>query len=534
MTQNAANKESAPTPLIPGGWVLAGLLACMVLGVLHFLLLTTTYDMTDDAFIYFRYVENLLAGDGLTWNPGHERVEGYTGFLFLALLAVPAALGAHLPSFVHILNLILLVALLYSMARFVAVGVGAWKPIALVAPLLTASSYQVIVFSRGGMETVLFALLLVVALHVALFGNGSRRNLLLSGVLFGLLALTRPDGILGYVVYVGYTMAASVFQKRAVPWRDELHRLAGLVAVLLPHLVFRIAYYGEVVPNTFHAKVGFTAPSLKRGLQAILNYLTTLRAGILLGAAGLWALAPRTRVGNVLALFLTVWLLYLGSIGLSGMNWWYAMPLDVISILWLSWSLTMLLESRQEDEGVASRPRAIGILALVALCVASLAAGVSRAVAVPSFFAQGLYEEPSDTGQKVTNYIKVGKLMADIAEPDETMAVAECGAIPYYAGIVTYDAVGLNDKHIARQPVSDGVWAFGHEKGDARYLLEQKPTYVIMKPFLTRRPDGLPVGVPSWHQMYRMGEFRRDYELVSEPVDGLYFNYYRRRPSGSD
>ena len=35
--------------------------------------------MTDDAFISFRYVRNLLEGHGLVFNPG-ERVEGYSNF----------------------------------------------------------------------------------------------------------------------------------------------------------------------------------------------------------------------------------------------------------------------------------------------------------------------------------------------------------------------------------------------------------------------------------------------------------------------
>ena len=95
----------------------------MILALLHFLLLTSTYDMMDDAYIYFRYVSNWVAGHGLTWNPGHEPVEGYTSFLFVLLLAIPAALGVYLPAFVQLANLILLFALMYAMAGFVAAGI---------------------------------------------------------------------------------------------------------------------------------------------------------------------------------------------------------------------------------------------------------------------------------------------------------------------------------------------------------------------------------------------------------------------------
>ena len=40
-----------------------------------------TWFLTDDAFIAFRYVRNLLEGHGLVFNPG-ERVEGYSNFLW--------------------------------------------------------------------------------------------------------------------------------------------------------------------------------------------------------------------------------------------------------------------------------------------------------------------------------------------------------------------------------------------------------------------------------------------------------------------
>ena len=42
--------------------------------------------LTDDAFISFRYVRNLLEGHGLVFNPG-ERVEGYSNFLWTLELA---------------------------------------------------------------------------------------------------------------------------------------------------------------------------------------------------------------------------------------------------------------------------------------------------------------------------------------------------------------------------------------------------------------------------------------------------------------
>jgi arabinofuranosyltransferase len=43
-------------------------------------------DVTDDAYISFRYVERWVEGLGLTFNPG-ERVEGFSNPLWVGLLA---------------------------------------------------------------------------------------------------------------------------------------------------------------------------------------------------------------------------------------------------------------------------------------------------------------------------------------------------------------------------------------------------------------------------------------------------------------
>ena len=63
-----------------------GLLVCA-------LVLAITYGVCtqDDAFISFRYAENLANGQGLVFNPG-ERVEGYSNPLWTVLFAVIIAI----------------------------------------------------------------------------------------------------------------------------------------------------------------------------------------------------------------------------------------------------------------------------------------------------------------------------------------------------------------------------------------------------------------------------------------------------------
>src|SRR5689334_12867356 len=61
---------------------------------------------TDDAYISYRYAQNLVAGQGLVFNPG-ERVEGYSNLLYVLLLTpaflVTGGLGIYV--YASLLNL---------------------------------------------------------------------------------------------------------------------------------------------------------------------------------------------------------------------------------------------------------------------------------------------------------------------------------------------------------------------------------------------------------------------------------------------
>ncbi|MEN9937780.1 MAG: hypothetical protein RLZZ387_4359, partial [Chloroflexota bacterium] len=137
--------------------------------------------LTDDAFISFRYSQNLVAGNGLVYNVG-ERVEGYTNFLWTMLAALALALGAEIVVTTYLAGVILALALVlstYAVGRWL-LGPG-W---ALVAALLVATCQSLLVYTArgGGLETGLFALLALLAsaafLAAATSGDaGARRRM---------------------------------------------------------------------------------------------------------------------------------------------------------------------------------------------------------------------------------------------------------------------------------------------------------------------------------------------------------------------
>jgi arabinofuranosyltransferase len=77
--------------------------------------------------------------------------------------------------------------------------------------------------------------------------SAARRRLLAAGAVFALASLTRPDGVLFAAVCGVWILAG-----RDV--RGALAFAAGFAALWLPATIWRIAYYGDVFPNTYYAK----------------------------------------------------------------------------------------------------------------------------------------------------------------------------------------------------------------------------------------------------------------------------------------
>ena len=87
----------------------------------------------DDVFISFRYVDHLLRGQGLVFNPG-ERVEGYTHFLWVILLAACNRLGFDLVALGRYLPILFFAATLVVLAqRAWRLRAGAWMGLPIAA-----------------------------------------------------------------------------------------------------------------------------------------------------------------------------------------------------------------------------------------------------------------------------------------------------------------------------------------------------------------------------------------------------------------
>jgi len=223
----------------------------LALGVARAIWLAWT---SDDAFISFRYAENLVSGDGLVYNAG-ERVEGYSNLLWTLMLATAVQLGVPIVLAAQGLGILTYATLALCLAhrswsRHRSLGLP-FLPLAAALVLVSSDFHE---WSTGGLETMLFTLLAVQGLLLTRTSSASLRPPLVAGALFSLLVLTRPDGLLlAAAGAVSFLVPAS-----ATPRGVRLSRalcVAIPVAITAGVLVaFKLGYYGEVLPTPFYSK----------------------------------------------------------------------------------------------------------------------------------------------------------------------------------------------------------------------------------------------------------------------------------------
>ena len=240
-------------------WLRLGLLASLLLLVGHALFYRF---LCDDAFISFRYAHNLAAGHGLVFNPGFARVEGYTNFLWVVVLAAFDACGAKPEHVAPVLSMLLTVVLWGLVAR----AAWRWTPsgpfrFAILLPTAwLAVTRSVAVWSTSGLETRLFEVLVVAGVFrliddLSAVSGGERRRIPIASVTLALAALTRPDGLLIGGAAMA-TAAAVLAMRRRLRFGDVAAHALVFGGIVGAHLLFRHAYYGDWVPNTYYAKVG--------------------------------------------------------------------------------------------------------------------------------------------------------------------------------------------------------------------------------------------------------------------------------------
>jgi hypothetical protein len=428
--------------------------------------------LCDDAFITFRYVERAAAGLGLTYNPG-ERVEGFTHFLWAILLwalrevgvGVEGA-GRYLPILSYAASVVVLAGASVRLFRREGSRLG-WLPL---GSILWAVHHEAHLFASGGLETSAYTLFLVLGF---LLVTRPARGVRAAALAYSLAALTRPEGLLHAVL----AWCFLVFQRRRDA-RFEVHAgkhdFAVMVLVLvLPLFVFRLLYYGDLLPNAFYAKSA-GRPYWSQGLFYVglyFQYYAPLALGLVAGTI------VARRFGGMLGLALAHAVAVLGMTAYVGGDFMFARFLLPATPF-----LCLLCEA-----AVRALPRGRTVAA-VALVVAVVGGGMwrERSLHGLNVARRGIADERSQYPEgMLAERARQGRLLQRCFGGTQAVFLVQGSqaSLAYYGRFpVAIEAYGLTDRTIARAPLGSRGRP-GHERRPSlEYLLARRTNFLVHLP----------------------------------------------------
>ncbi len=457
-------------------------------------------DAVDDAYISFRYAQNLIAGQGLVFNPG-ERVEGYTNFLWTILLAFFMRLGFDPSPAAIVLGALFTLAsvgLVYVFCRVISLRDSA---VPIIAMLCLAADGSFALWAVSGMETSMFAFLILAAITLYVWEWKNDKPGFLSGAVLGLAAMTRPEGLLVLMVIVFHQALARLVLQRRLVTAADVARVGTFMAMYLPFFLWRYYYYGFLLPNTFYAKVTVrdSGAQYQRGLRH-LGTFAGLRMGWLTALLVLIPVVKR-KLSFWLTLLLALVAIYAGYIVFVGGDWsvgrFFAPILPAAYILVASGAVeayeSLVRYARRVSESaslvVALRGAGLVVLALAQLALFNFSSLEGE---------HELFVVHFQAARATHARVAMGKWLRDSVPADTFIAVDAAGQIPYHSGLRTLDMFGVNDVHTAHLEVEDmGEGVPGHEKFDFDYIMWRRPDLIIASaPFLDGLDTYLRMDVP--------------------------------------
>jgi hypothetical protein len=426
-----------------------------IIYVLHALRFGTW--IVDDAAITFTYSRNFAHGYGLVSQPGMSPVEGYSNFAWVLLLSPFFLLNVFdpviTPKLISFLLIVGTFIVLYQMLK--PLPGSHW--VAFAAFTLTALNTSFVVWTISGLENPLYVFLVSLLLWWStrvLSGETDARNALWIGVMAALIAITRPDG-LAYVL----AFPATLIPAQKTLWKRKILLLllysaifGGLYGLFI---LFRLAYFGVPMPNTYYMKGAF-------GLQDIINLLTlqpqmVTKAQVLL-----------QQCIGILNIILPL-LLVIGSFYLLLVRQWTERVWTTLVFMLCSLSIYLLLPPDWMGEYRFATPfsplfylysaliieavvkqlpsfiyKPILIILTVLAIIATFNLYTPRSEAfrqnptVPVQYIRTTYTDKFEWYKNILGLESASVLLPDV------------GAMIYYSSLTVYDIAGLTDQTVAR------------------------------------------------------------------------------------
>lgn len=419
--------------------------------------------IVDDLYIYFRYANNFASGKGIVYNT-NEFVEGFSSFSWFLILSIFSFIsidpetGSKITGLIFaLLNLILL----YKICMLNNLG-----KLSLLACFLMVLNLPFILWSISGFEIMFYIFLLLSCFYLIMKFVKLRLNksdmIILSSLLF-LISITRPEGILFSLAFIAFIYLMS----KSKTFTLKIFILYGIFFGLF--LTFRIFYFGDILPNTYYAKLGnnligyYEVRTYKNGLVYILFFLKDNPQFLLL--IFLIPLTFSKLKSNKIFLFTIILaLVQFGFIIYAGGDWMVQYRFAVPAVPFLS--LATVLCIREFINVYNINKITADVLTVFVLAMTFVWLVISDYSVIKKEIV--LWNNVKEISGELKSVIPENSLVANGAS----------GIMPYYLKDVTFlDIVGLTNKQIAKNGYRHGTW---FERSLPDYVFGKNPEWLIM------------------------------------------------------
>ncbi len=312
-------------------------------------------------------------------------------------------------------------------------------------------------------------------------------------LLIGTVALVRSDGIVLSGLLYGLSLLLTRDRRKVF-----LFSVVSLTFPLVQEL-FRLTYYGDVLPNTAYLKTSHWDGRYVAGLRYTMMFAGRYALFVVFAVVGFvrsfdWPL----RWLGVLLLSYAAYVTFIGGDAFSDFRFF----VPVLPLL-------MILAFRGIQDFVAQQSRR---LAIDALCLVTMPLFVL-------YYPSMLTPSPMEVGN-----LKIGLVLKENTPITSRVADTWAGSVFYFSERYGIDLLGKSDRYIARLPAAPGANWPGHNKFDYDYSLGAlKPDCIVLPFRVPLREDEmrrLAVGNQAFSgQLYFNRSFREHFLPHPVPVD---------------
>ncbi len=429
LNQEVINKRS---PLWV--WINLGLAQLAVSGFVWFASRVQSIGFPlDDAWIHQTYARNLADLGEWSFIPGITSA-GSTSPLWTVILALLHLVTNATP---FVLTYLAGAVCLWALACFAELifrhTFPAYKSNFPVAGVLLALEWHLVWAGASGMETLLFAAMILAVFYFLQVGSRYRHSL--AGLMIGIGVWVRPDALtlLGPLLFVLFLQKSDSNSRL----KSMVSSLGAAALPLAAYLIFNYLISGHIWPNTFYAKQAEYASMQEVSILIRFGKIASLPlvgAGILLLPGFFYKFYRSIRSREVYWLAAIIWwlgysLVYALQLPVTYQHGRYLIPaMPVFFLIGLVGSL----------EGLGFGRTAKPLVRVVGRAWAGAAA-----IVLVAFFVMGGNTYAKDVAIINTEMVAAANWLNANTAPDDLIAVHDIGAVGYFTHRRIIDLAGL-------------------------------------------------------------------------------------------